>query len=56
MPIGTVEIPVGGIHMDSIPTESALPLKYVAYSYCFCTEAPMAQQQGKSPTNNSQGS
>ncbi|KAG5543946.1 hypothetical protein RHGRI_016634 [Rhododendron griersonianum] len=40
--IGTAEIPVGGIHMDSILTESALPLKYVAYSHCFRTEAGAA--------------
>ncbi|KAG0500600.1 hypothetical protein HPP92_000672 [Vanilla planifolia] len=33
--IGTAEIPVGGIHMDSILPDSALPLKYVAYSHCF---------------------
>ncbi|EEF48549.1 seryl-tRNA synthetase, putative [Ricinus communis] len=29
--IGTAEIPVGGIHMESILTESMLPLKYVAF-------------------------
>ncbi|CAO2146634.1 unnamed protein product [Urochloa humidicola] len=40
--IGTAEIPVGGIHMDSIFLESALPLKYVAYSHCFRTEAGAA--------------
>ncbi|CAO2144734.1 unnamed protein product [Urochloa humidicola] len=40
--IGTAEIPVGGIHMDSILLESALPLKYVAYSHCFRTEAGAA--------------
>ncbi|XP_066337690.1 serine--tRNA ligase, chloroplastic/mitochondrial-like isoform X2 [Miscanthus floridulus] len=40
--IGTAEIPVGGIHMDSILAESALPLKYVAYSHCFRTEAGAA--------------
>ncbi|KAK4488880.1 hypothetical protein RD792_004670 [Penstemon davidsonii] len=40
--IGTAEIPVGGIHMDSILTESSLPLKYVAYSHCFRTEAGAA--------------
>ncbi|XP_062197876.1 serine--tRNA ligase, chloroplastic/mitochondrial isoform X1 [Phragmites australis] len=40
--IGTAEIPVGGIHMDSILPESALPLKYVAYSHCFRTEAGAA--------------
>jgi len=40
--IGTAEIPVGGIHMDSILLDSALPLKYVAYSHCFRTEAGAA--------------
>ncbi|KAF3338083.1 serine--tRNA ligase [Carex littledalei] len=40
--IGTAEIPVGGIHMDSILSESVLPLKYVAYSHCFRTEAGAA--------------
>ncbi|PKA61777.1 Serine--tRNA ligase [Apostasia shenzhenica] len=40
--IGTAEIPVGGFHMDVILSESALPLKYVAYSHCFRTEAGAA--------------
>ncbi|KAF7121000.1 hypothetical protein RHSIM_Rhsim13G0139200 [Rhododendron simsii] len=40
--IGTAEIPVVGIHMDSILTESALTLKYVAYSHCFRTEVGVA--------------
>ncbi|KAI3962494.1 hypothetical protein MKX01_021769 [Papaver californicum] len=40
--IGTAEIPVGGIHMDSILADSQLPLKYVAYSHCFRTEAGAA--------------
>ncbi|XWS21474.1 hypothetical protein CRYUN_Cryun30bG0057700 [Craigia yunnanensis] len=40
--IGTAEIPVGGIHMDSIVAESSLPLKYVAFSHCFRTEAGAA--------------
>ncbi|GMH31382.1 hypothetical protein Nepgr_033225 [Nepenthes gracilis] len=40
--IGTAEIPVGGIHMDSILPESSLPLKYVAHSHCFRTEAGAA--------------
>ncbi|KAK9095660.1 hypothetical protein Scep_027129 [Stephania cephalantha] len=40
--IGTAEIPVGGIHMDSILPDSVLPLKYVAYSHCFRTEAGAA--------------
>ncbi|XP_051147524.1 serine--tRNA ligase, chloroplastic/mitochondrial [Andrographis paniculata] len=40
--IGTAEIPVGGIHMDSILPEASLPLKYVAVSHCFRTEAGAA--------------
>ncbi|XP_024008989.1 serine--tRNA ligase, chloroplastic/mitochondrial isoform X2 [Eutrema salsugineum] len=40
--IGTAEIPIGGIHMDSILLESALPLKYIAFSHCFRTEAGAA--------------
>ncbi|XP_024169037.1 serine--tRNA ligase, chloroplastic/mitochondrial isoform X1 [Rosa chinensis] len=40
--IGTAEIPVGGIHMDSILSASVLPLKYVAVSHCFRTEAGAA--------------
>ncbi|KAF7058011.1 hypothetical protein CFC21_065150 [Triticum aestivum] len=40
--IGTAEIPVGGIHMNSILADSDLPLKYVAYSHCFRTEAGAA--------------
>ncbi|XP_030542755.1 serine--tRNA ligase, chloroplastic/mitochondrial isoform X2 [Rhodamnia argentea] len=40
--IGTAEIPVGGIHMDSILANSQLPLKYVASSHCFRTEAGAA--------------
>ncbi|GLT44854.1 hypothetical protein SLA2020_187280 [Shorea laevis] len=40
--IGTAEIPVGGIHMDSILPELMLPLKYVAFSHCFRTEAGAA--------------
>ncbi|CAH9128746.1 unnamed protein product [Cuscuta epithymum] len=40
--IGTAEIPVGGIHMDSILPDSSLPLKYVAFSHCFRTEAGAA--------------
>lgn len=40
--IGTAEIPVGGIHMGSILSDAVLPLKYVAYSHCFRTEAGAA--------------
>ncbi|BAT78499.1 hypothetical protein LR48_Vigan04g193100 [Vigna angularis] len=40
--IGTAEIPVGGLHMDSILSDSFLPLKYAAFSHCFRTEAGAA--------------
>ncbi|KAF7850373.1 hypothetical protein BT93_L5550 [Corymbia citriodora subsp. variegata] len=45
--IGTAEIPVGGIHMDSILADSQLPLKYVAFSHCFRTEAGAAGAAAK---------
>ncbi|XP_047323136.1 serine--tRNA ligase, chloroplastic/mitochondrial isoform X2 [Impatiens glandulifera] len=45
--IGTAEIPVGGIHMDSILSESQLPLKYAAFSHCFRTEAGSAGTAGR---------
>ncbi|CAL5385890.1 unnamed protein product [Camellia sinensis] len=44
--IGTAEIPVGGIHMDSILAESSLPLKYVAFSHCFRADAGAATSRG----------
>lgn len=37
--VGTAEIAVGGYHKDEILTEKQLPLKYVALSHCFRTEA-----------------
>ncbi|GAB4861276.1 Serine--tRNA ligase, chloroplastic/mitochondrial [Ancistrocladus abbreviatus] len=40
--IGTAEIPLGGIHMDSILPETSLPVKYIAHSHCFRTEAGAA--------------
>ncbi|KAM7253222.1 hypothetical protein ACFE04_025840 [Oxalis oulophora] len=40
--IGTAEIPLGAIHMDSLLSESLLPRKYVAFSHCFRTEAGAA--------------
>nr|GEW84987.1 serine--tRNA ligase, chloroplastic/mitochondrial isoform X1 [Tanacetum cinerariifolium]GEX28968.1 serine--tRNA ligase, chloroplastic/mitochondrial isoform X1 [Tanacetum cinerariifolium] len=36
------QIPVGGIHMDSILADSSLPIKYAAFSHCFRTEAGAA--------------
>ncbi|HCP08919.1 MAG TPA: serine--tRNA ligase [Candidatus Moranbacteria bacterium] len=37
--VGTAEITMGGYHMDEIIKEENLPLKYVAMSHCFRTEA-----------------
>lgn len=37
--IGTAEIAVGGYHMDEILSEDSAPLKYVALSHCYRTEA-----------------
>ncbi|KAG6541739.1 hypothetical protein Mapa_016751 [Marchantia paleacea] len=39
---GTAEIPVGGMYMDSMLTEASLPLRIVAFSHCFRTEAGAA--------------
>ncbi|KAH9322212.1 hypothetical protein KI387_016851, partial [Taxus chinensis] len=40
--VGTAEIPVGGMYMDSIIANSLLPIKHVAFSHCFRTEAGAA--------------
>ena len=37
--IATAEIPMGGYHMNETISEEKLPLKYVAFSHCFRTEA-----------------
>ncbi len=37
--IGTAEITMGGYHKDEILDEEKLPIKYVAVSHCFRTEA-----------------
>ena len=37
--IGTAEITMGGYHKDEVIAEEKLPLKYVALSHCFRTEA-----------------
>ena len=37
--VGTAEITMGGYHMDEVIQEEDLPLKYVAFSHCFRTEA-----------------
>ncbi|KAL2622352.1 hypothetical protein R1flu_002557 [Riccia fluitans] len=39
---GTAEIPIGGMYMDSMLTEGSLPLRLVAFSHCFRTEAGAA--------------
>ncbi|GBG71980.1 hypothetical protein CBR_g10918 [Chara braunii] len=45
---GTAEIPVGGMFMDKILSDAELPLKLVAFSHCFRTEAgaPGAASRG----------
>ena len=40
--VGTAEITLGGIHMNSIINEGDLPLKMVGFSHCFRTEAGAA--------------
>lgn len=37
--IGTAEIAMGGYHMNEVLEEKDLPIKYVAVSHCFRTEA-----------------
>ncbi|MBP8689357.1 serine--tRNA ligase, partial [Patescibacteria group bacterium] len=37
--IGTAEITMGGYHANEIIDEDKLPLRYVAFSHCFRTEA-----------------
>lgn len=37
--VGTAEITMGGYHMDETILEEKLPLKYVALSHCYRTEA-----------------
>jgi seryl-tRNA synthetase len=37
--VGTAEITMGGYHMNEMIDEEKLPLKYVAFSHCFRTEA-----------------
>ncbi|KAF0852934.1 mitochondrial seryl-tRNA synthetase (SerRS) [Andalucia godoyi] len=43
----TAEIPLSGIHMDSILTGPALPLKYVAFGRCFRTEIGHAGSENR---------
>lgn len=45
--IGTAEIPVGGLHSGEILAKEKLPLKYVAFSHCFRTEAGSAGKRSK---------
>lgn len=39
---GTAEIPLGGVCMDKILSESQLPMKMAAFGHCFRTEAGAA--------------
>lgn len=39
---GTAEIPLGGMYMDSILSESSLPIRMAAFGHCFRTEAGAA--------------
>lgn len=45
--IATAEIPIAGIHADSIIDEQDLPFKYVAESHCFRREAGSAGRESK---------
>lgn len=45
--IATAEIPIAGIHADSIIDEDSLPCKYVAESHCFRREAGSAGRESK---------
>jgi seryl-tRNA synthetase len=45
--VATAEIPVGGLHANEILPEEMLPLRYVAWSHCFRTEAGAAGQASK---------
>lgn len=45
--IATAEIPIAGIHADSIIDENKLPYKYVAESHCFRREAGSAGRESK---------
>ncbi|GAQ88289.1 serine--tRNA ligase, chloroplast or mitochondrial [Klebsormidium nitens] len=44
---GTAEIPVGGLFMDKIIPEAELPIKTVAFSHCFRTEAGAAGRENR---------
>ena len=44
---GTAEIPLGGVHMDKILSESELPVKMAAFGHCFRTEAGAAGAAGR---------
>lgn len=45
--IATAEIPIAGIHADSIIDEKNLPYKYVAESHCFRREAGSSGRESK---------
>jgi len=45
--IGTAEIPLGGMHADTILDEASLPLRYAGISHCFRTEAGAHGRESK---------
>ncbi|KAG2494096.1 hypothetical protein HYH03_007735 [Edaphochlamys debaryana] len=44
---GTAEVPLGGVYMDRILPEEALPVRMAAFGHCFRTEAGAAGMAGK---------
>lgn len=44
---GTAEVPLGGLYMDKVLDESALPIRLAAFGHCFRTEAGAGGTAGK---------
>ena len=44
---GTAEVPLGGMYMDKIIEEAALPIRMAAFGHCFRTEAGASGAAGK---------
>jgi seryl-tRNA synthetase len=45
--VGTAEITLGGMHVDTILDEASLPLRYAGISHCFRTEAGAHGRESK---------
>ena len=45
--VGTAEITLGGLQLDELIDESALPIRHVGLSHCFRTEAGAAGRESK---------